>query len=69
MVVLEGFFSPETCDKVIQTAEEYADDSGGWTSSRHKNYPTVDISTSVSLSTNYGALNFLHPLMGLCILL
>jgi hypothetical protein len=45
--VLEGFFSPEQCKKVIKLAEGFASSKRyGWKRNRGKDYP-VDIPTKV----------------------
>ncbi len=36
-------FSKNVCEWIIFESEEYAKNNGGWTTRRHKNYPTTDI--------------------------
>jgi len=41
--VINGFYAEDICKWIINEAENYALKNGGWTTSRHKNYPTTDI--------------------------
>jgi hypothetical protein len=36
-------YSPEICNWIINEAEQYAKNNGGWTTIRHELYPTTDI--------------------------
>jgi hypothetical protein len=38
-----NIFSPDTCKWIIHEAENYATNNGGWLTTRHINYPTVDL--------------------------
>jgi len=38
-----GVFTKEICRWIVVEAESYASANGGWTTTRHKNYPTTDI--------------------------
>jgi predicted 2-oxoglutarate/Fe(II)-dependent dioxygenase YbiX len=42
--ITENIFSPEECSLIISTADQAARAQGGWNTSRHKSYPTTDIS-------------------------
>lgn len=39
----QKFVSDDFCEWVIKNAEIHAEINGGWTTNRHKNYPTTDI--------------------------
>lgn len=39
----ENFISDEFCEWIIYEAESFALENNGWTSKRHKNYPTTDL--------------------------
>lgn len=39
----ENFISDEMCEWIIHEAEIFALENGGWTTKRHKNYPTTDL--------------------------
>ena len=47
VALFDGILSPQECKAVIRLATEYTD-VHGWTTKRHKNYPTTDIPTTVS---------------------
>ena len=36
-------FTPDMCRFIINECEKYAVNNGGWTTKRHKNYPTTDL--------------------------
>ena len=38
-----NFISDEMCLWIINEAEKFASENGGWTKKRHKNYPTTDL--------------------------
>lgn len=38
-----SFISGNLCRWIIDKSEEYANNNGGWTKTRHKNYPTTDL--------------------------
>ena len=40
---LEGALSKSMCAKIIEEAEVYAANNGGWTVDRHTSYPTTDL--------------------------
>ena len=37
-------YTPDMCQYIINESEKYAAANGGWTTQRHKNYPTTDLS-------------------------
>ena len=39
----EGVLSPKKCDWLVEVAENHAKTHGGWTTGRHKSYPTTDL--------------------------
>jgi hypothetical protein len=41
--VLNNIYSKDTCNWIINESELYANENGGWSTNRHKNYPTTDI--------------------------
>jgi hypothetical protein len=41
--ILNNIYSPDTCSWIINESELYAKENGGWTTNRHKKYPTTDI--------------------------
>jgi hypothetical protein len=41
--VIDRFYTPDICEWIVSEAEQYAANNGGWTTSRHMNYPTTDI--------------------------
>lgn len=43
--VFPGMVTVDECDRIIAHAESYAALRGGWDTTRHRNYPTVDIDT------------------------
>ena len=43
--VFPGLVTPEECERIIAHAETYAALKGGWDTTRHRNYPTVDLDT------------------------
>lgn len=52
--------SKEICSEIIRRGEEYSQEKGGWTTSRHKAYPTTDIPLEClfgSFSAIYGTLS------------
>lgn len=38
-----NFISPDFCNWIVYESELYAENNGGWTKKRHKNYPTTDL--------------------------
>jgi hypothetical protein len=40
---IKSFIPKDLCKLIINESEKYADENGGWTRKRHKNYPTTDI--------------------------
>jgi hypothetical protein len=38
-----NIYSPDMCRYIIKECEKYAENNGGWTKNRHKNYPTTDL--------------------------
>lgn len=44
--VLPAVLSASDCATAISQAEQHAADTGGWTTMRHKEYPTTDVCTS-----------------------
>ena len=40
---IRNVFSPIECELVIQAAEDYASNNGGWKTKRHNHYPTTDL--------------------------
>jgi hypothetical protein len=39
----QNHFSKDVCKWIVNECEEYASNNGGWTTTRHTNYPTTDI--------------------------
>lgn len=42
-MIYNKFYTKEICEWIIERSENYALNNGGWTTQRHKNYPTTDI--------------------------
>lgn len=42
-MIYHNFYTKEICEWIINSSETYALNNGGWTTQRHKNYPTTDI--------------------------
>jgi len=41
--ILNNIYSEDTCKWIINESELYAKENGGWTTTRHENYPTTDL--------------------------
>jgi hypothetical protein len=61
---LKSVMSLKECSNIIQVAEAYAASNGGWTHTRHTNYPTTDI----PVDTLLGEDNYLDELVNCTIL-
>ncbi len=44
LVRVEHALSTSECSMIIESAEAYASERGGWMTKRHRNYPTMDLS-------------------------
>jgi len=42
-LVFPKIFTPDICKWIISEGENYASQTGGWTTHRHENYPTMDL--------------------------
>ena len=40
---IDKFYTESICNWIINESVSYAEKNGGWTTSRHKNYPTTDL--------------------------
>ena len=41
--IFKEYFKSDVCNWIIDESESYAKNNGGWTTNRHKNYPTTDL--------------------------
>jgi len=46
-VVIPKIYSKDICKWIIDEGERYAKNNGGWTTHRHKNYPTTDLPVNI----------------------
>lgn len=57
--VMEGALTESVCETLIADCEKYALDHGGWTSARHRDYPTTDL----PLDVIFGKFSSIHGLV------
>lgn len=57
--VYQNIYSKNVCEWIIFEAEKYAKNNGGWTVTRHKNYPTTDLPVlKIGAISNFILLSF-----------
>lgn len=57
--MMENALTSLVCKNLISDCEKYADNNGGWTSARHREYPTTDL----PINTIFGKFSSIHGLV------